>query len=154
MTAGETARAPATRRFFLSPAEIPGLLFGVLRGEPVALRRIVGARGAGRFGVTGALLGALAAVPTTWLPHLIGLHVALSIGVWLVARARSSIEWAQVERITLWMLTPVLLVAGIGRALGADLGFAWISLGGVHVLALRHLWRERPFGPCADDPVL
>src|SRR5687767_4426720 len=113
-----------SRRFFVVTAEFPGLLFGVLRGEPVALRRAIGARGAGRWGIALSLVALAGAAPAQSLVRLLGAHAALSLAGWLAVRARSAVALRQHQRILLWACPLPLLGAALLRGLGA----AWPAL--------------------------
>ncbi len=110
-----SARQPE-RRLFLMAHEVPALLAGSLRGEAVALRRILGARKGGRIGAALAL-GALAlAAP--------GLQAAgLAVTLWLflcmlgtvIYRSSSGLSLREWLRLTLWTGAPMLLVAALVR---------------------------------------
>jgi hypothetical protein len=139
-----------SRRFFVVSAEFPGLLFGVLRGEPVALRRIIGARGAGRWGIALSALALAGSAPAHALGALLAAHAALSLAGWLAVRARSEVTLRQHQRLLLWAC-PLLL---LGAALLRGLGSAWPALGALalaHAALNAHLARPRALGPDARD---
>ncbi len=90
------------RRVFVEAHEVPGLVLGALRGEPAALRRILGARRGGRIGAIGCALALVcAAPPRTWLA-LAAVHVALSVGVFAATRRTTGLGVLQVLRVSLW----------------------------------------------------
>ncbi len=130
-------RVAIARRAFLERSEIPGLVLGVLRGDATSLRRILGARRAGRLGLlAGALCLALAAPPPAlwWLALL-----QLALGPGVAAAARSSgLGPREALRLGLWAVFPLL-------ALAAPLRLAWPSsaLPALAALLLGHLllWR-------------
>ncbi len=139
-----------SRRFFVVSAEFPGLLFGVLRGEPVALRRIIGARGAGRWGIALSLVALAGAAPAQALGKLLVAHATLSIAGWLAVRGRSEVTPRQHQRLLLWACPLLLLAAALLRGLGS----AWPALAAIalaHGLVTAHLARARALGPDARD---
>ncbi len=101
----------APRRVYLEWRELPGLYAGALRGEPVALRRILGARKGGRIGLALGLATLLAAAPLDALGWLVGLHVALGLAVAAVTRAATGLGPRQALRLSLWPAAPLLLLA-------------------------------------------
>jgi hypothetical protein len=108
------------RRVFVEAHEVPGLVLGALRGDPVAFRRILGARRGGRIGTAGAALGlALAAPPRAW-PALAAAHVAIALLVGAVTRARTRLGIREVLRVSFWTAFPLLLLATPLRLLLAD----------------------------------
>ena len=98
------------RRAFIVPSEVPGLLLGSLRREAAALRRILGARRGGRFGL-GMVALALAAATPSWaqLPILVGLHGVLSVAVLLLQGKRHALGPLQQQRLSLWTVSPLLV---------------------------------------------
>jgi hypothetical protein len=145
-------QSPAqSRRFFVVTAEFPGLLFGVLRGEPVALRRIIGARGAGRWGIALSIVALLGAAPAHALGSLLGAHALLSLAGWLAVRSRSSVALRQHQRLLLWACPLPLLASATLRGLGS----AWPALAALvlaHARLALLLRRARALGPDATDP--
>ncbi len=146
-----------SRRFFVVTAEFPGLLFGVLRGEPVALRRGIGARGAGRWGIALSLLALVGAAPLPALPRLLAAHLALSLVGWLVVRMpvlrkdavaprRSALTLRQHQRLVLWACPLLLLGAALLRSLGSALP-ALAALAIAHATVNAHLARADALGP-------
>jgi hypothetical protein len=139
-----------SRRFFVVTAEFPGLLFGVLRGEPVALRRIIGARGTGRWGIALSLVALVGAAPAQAFGALLGVHAALSVAGWLAVGARNALTLRQHQRLLLWAC-PLLL---LGAALLRGLGSAWPALAAIalaHACVNAHVARARALGPDARD---
>jgi hypothetical protein len=134
------ATAPAVeRRLFLENHEVPGLLLGSLRGERVALRRVLGARRGGRIGSALALLALLAAsAPSTGLfGAALVLWIALCGLGRAVAHRASGLRLHEWLRLTLWTAAPALLGAALLRGL---LPSAWLTLVAVAV-ACALSWR-------------
>jgi hypothetical protein len=134
----------AVRRAFLDARELPRLCWGALSGSDVALRRILGARRAGRVGVLGAALALCAAVPPRDLWVMGAAHALLSLGSrpWLGVLGAK-----QQQRLVLWLAAPLLAAAALARALGAPpLAPALLALVAAHALLARHLraWRPAP----------
>jgi hypothetical protein len=140
------------RRFFIVTAEFPGLLFGVLRGEPVALRRVVGGRGAGRWGIALSLMALAGAAPPAALGLLLAAHAAFSIAGWRAIRARSGLGLREHQRLLLWACPLLLLCAALLRGLGSSAP-ALVALVVAHVRLDTLLARERALGPHAADPI-
>ncbi len=120
------------RRVFLQNREIPALLAGVTRGDAVAMRRVLGARRAGRVGVALGLAGLLLTVPLAGMPWLVGGQLLL--GVPGGALGRPPLSWLEYERLSLWLagaallavaplrpFLPEVLPLAIGGALAAHL---------------------------------
>lgn len=124
------------RRVFLSRAEIPGLVRGAVTGEPVALRRILGARRGGRYGAMLALAATLLAVPFQALAPLALVHAGLSVAGHLAARP-ARIGPRQYQRMVTWTLAPTLLLAAPFRLVGGGEIAALLALAVAHGL----LWR-------------
>ena len=80
------------RRVFISAGEVPHLLTGAVLGRPVALRRLLGARRAGRYGLAATLICALAALPADLLPLALITHVAASALGMLLANSEAELE--------------------------------------------------------------
>lgn len=139
-----------SRRFFVVSAEFPGLLFGVLRGEPVALRRIIGARGTGRWGIALSLLALAGAAPAHALVRLVGVHAVLSLLGWAIVRTRSELTLRQHQRLLLWACPLLLLCAALFRGLGSTVP-ALAALLVAHATLTGHLGRARALGPDARD---
>ena len=108
------------RRRFLVGSEIPGLLAGSLRGDSVALRRILGARRGGRIGA-GLALAALALAAQSW--GVAGAALAL----WLILSALGTVLHGEASglglrqwlRLSLWTTASALLAAALLRVTGA-----------------------------------
>lgn len=105
------------RRVFLTRAEVPGLLRGVLTGDATALRRILGARRGGRYGASLAALAAVAAVPPGALLALVVAHLGLSFAGHFAART-ADLGPRQYQRLVMWALAAPLLVSTPLRLLG------------------------------------
>ncbi len=105
------------RRVFVEPAEIPRLWAGVLRGEPAALRRVLGARRAGRIGAFAAAGALLFAAPWQAAPALAVLHGALALGVGWATRATAALSAREVLRLSTWPAAPLLALAALARLL-------------------------------------
>lgn len=109
--------SPPMRRVFLTRAEVPGLLRGVLTGDATALRRILGARRGGRYGASLAALATLAAVPPAALATLVVAHLGLSLAGHFAVRA-ADLGPRQYQRLVMWALAVPLLVSAPLRLLG------------------------------------
>lgn len=105
------------RRVFVEPAEIPRLCASVLCGERAALRRVLGARRAGRIGAVGGLIALLFAAPWTAAPALATLHGALALGVGWVTRHSAALSAREVLRLSTWPAAALLLLAALVRLL-------------------------------------
>lgn len=105
------------RRVFVEPAEIPRLCAGVLRGERSALRRVLGARRAGRIGAVAGLAALLLAAPWPAAPALAALHCALALAVGWLTRASAELSAREVLRLSTWPVAPLLLLAALVRPL-------------------------------------
>lgn len=128
------------RRVFLQMNEVLPLLVGVARGDPVALRRVLGARRAGRIGLAIGLAGLLLAVPRSAWPLLVALQ--LVAGLPGAALARPRLGFLQYQRLSLWIAGSALLAAAPLRAAGipalAVSSALWFA---AHLLLWRHLRR-------------
>jgi hypothetical protein len=117
------------RRVFVEANEAPALVLGALRGDPVALRRILGARRGGRIGVVaGALALAIAAPPRAWLA-LGAAHMAVALGVWAATRQRTGLAVREVLRVSLWPAFPLVALAATLRLVWPDA--AWPALAAI-----------------------
>lgn len=108
-------RAPRPRRVFLEWGEVPRAAWGALRGEAVALRRILGARKAGRIGVGIALVALLLAAPLDAVVPLAAGHLLVALGVWGVLGRGPGLRPREVLRLSLWPVAPLLLAAAALR---------------------------------------
>ncbi len=98
------------RRVFLAPREVPGLLVGALRGDPVALRRILGARRAGRTGLALALAALALAAPSLGAALLaLALHLFLALYVVIPRRGSIPLTVFQELLLSLWMVAPLFV---------------------------------------------
>jgi hypothetical protein len=114
-----TARTRGPRRVFLENREIPGLVRGTALGDPVACRRVLGARRAGRVGSVLALTGLALAAPSLRAAAIAAtVHVGLGLLVGLRARRRTGQRTREVQRLALWTVLTPLGVAVIARPLG------------------------------------
>ena len=96
---------------FLEWHEVPGLAVGALRGDAVALRRIVGARRAARIGALLSAVGLLAAAPlATFVPLALG-HLLVALGAWGATQNRSGARPREALRLSLWCVALPLIVA-------------------------------------------
>jgi hypothetical protein len=132
------------RRLFLVAAEVPGLLSGSLRGDVVALRRILGGRRGGRIGAGLALATLALAAPTPASAGLtIALWLALCTAGTVLHRSASGLSLREWLRLSLWTAAPALLVAAVLRLLwpGSALPLLVAVVAG-HVL----LWRGVRWG--------
>lgn len=139
-SAGHEGTSAPARRVFLRWRELPRLLLGVLRGDAVAQRRVLGARRGGRLGLLLALAALLLVAPG-WLAAtgLAALHVALTLACGLAAKARG-LGVRQRLRLSLWAATPALLIAAPLRlAVPDSLVPALLSLAAAQLILIRGL---------------
>ena len=108
----------STRRVFLRAAEVPALIAGVLRGDAVAMRRVLGARKAGRVAVALGVVGLLFAVPWPAAAWLIGVQVVLGFAGGRVGKP--ALGWLAYQRLLLWLAGPLLIAAALLRLLWPD----------------------------------
>jgi hypothetical protein len=104
-----------TRRTFLERGEIPGLVLGALRGEATALRRILGARRAGRIGVACEAIALLVAAPWPAAIALAGLHAAIAASLSPLTRGAAGVSARESLRLAPWTAFPLLAVAAALR---------------------------------------
>ncbi len=99
-----------TRRLFLAPREVPGLLLGAVRGDAVALRRILGARRAGRTGLALALTALALAAPSLAVA-LIALALHLSLALYVVIPRRGAVPLTAFQELllSLWTVAPLFV---------------------------------------------
>ncbi len=99
-----------TRRLFLAPREVPGLLVGAVRGDPVALRRILGARRAGRTGLALALAALALAVPSLAVALIaLALHLLLALYVLIPRSSAVPLTAFQELLLSLWTVAPLFV---------------------------------------------
>jgi hypothetical protein len=105
------------RRVFLTVGEVPGLVVGVLKGDPVALRRILGARRGGRFGTLLFAVGLLLAFPLRWVVvgAVLQIITVPLLRAWPPAGA--GLSFVERLRLSLWTTGPALVVAGVALSL-------------------------------------
>jgi hypothetical protein len=107
------------RRAFLETREIPALVAGTARAEPVAARRVLGARYGGRAGFLLAVAGLALAAPSLRTALVASLaHVALGLAVGLANRRRGGHTTREVQRLALWTVLTPLGVAALARLAG------------------------------------
>jgi hypothetical protein len=128
------------RRFFLVSREVPHLLIGATLGDPVALRRILGGRRAGRIGLVIFAVGLFCAFPPGGIA--VGLLAQVAMAWILGSQPRSAppLRYAERLRLSLWTTTPPLVVALPLRLLFASSvvpGLVAVLFG--HALLLRGL---------------
>ena len=128
-----------SRRVFLAPNEVPGLMLGALLGESVAFRRILGVRRAGRTGLALALVGlALAAPSLPTVPLLVVLHLLLALFVVVVISGPVTLSVIEELRLSLWTVAPLLALFAVLRLIWPT---SWLPA--VVAVLLGHLlvWR-------------
>ncbi len=112
---GQQEKDAVARRVFLRANEVPGLLLGVGRADPVAQRRVLGARRGGRIGLALGLVALALAVPDwTTAAGLALLHLASTLGLGFVG-GRTPLGELQRLRLSLWTGAPPLLLAAAFR---------------------------------------
>ncbi len=112
---GQPEEGAPPRRVFLRASEVPGLLLGVSRADPVAQRRVLGARRGGRVGLALGLVALALAVPDwTTAVGLALLHLASTLGLGFVGW-RTPLGELQRLRLSLWTGAPPLLLAAALR---------------------------------------
>jgi len=124
----------AIRRVFIQTEEVPGLLCGALAGSRPVLRRLLGARRGGRWGLALAAAALLGAAPRHALAPLIALDLMLS--ALAIGAAGLALSFRQHQRLALWFVAPLaaaavpLRLAWPGSALPAALAVvaahAWL----------------------------
>ncbi len=108
------------RRVFLRASEVPGLLLGVCRAEPVAQRRVLGARRGGRIGLFLGLVALALAVPDwSTAGGLALLHLVSTFGLGRVG-GLSPLGELQRLRLSLWTGAAPLLLAAALRLIWAE----------------------------------
>jgi hypothetical protein len=143
------------RRTFLSPAEVPQRIAGALRGDPASVRRILGARRAGRFGALLLAVGGLAAFPLGYVLLGFGLHGAAVTAFSRWPHSVSGLRLTERLRLAGWTTGPVLLAFALLRLIWPESlvpGLAGLALG--HALLVRALGKGlRPIaGWSRPDP--
>lgn len=130
------------RRVFLEAAEVPKLIRASLLGEPVALRRILGARRAGRVGLALALAGAALAAPVAQLPALIAAHAIASAAGATWAGGSTRVGPLQHQKLALWLTGSLWLAIAPLRLFNWESTVpAALALAFAHLLLWRHLQR-------------
>ena len=132
--------AHAERRVFLQARELPGLALGALRGDAVSMRRILGARRGGRYGVAYAAVGAIAVVEPSLMGAFLVAAVVVTALAWALQRSATRLGLVPFVRLSLWIVAPALIVASLAR-LSEPESFAPGLFGLVvgHVLLWRNL---------------
>ncbi len=101
------------RRVFVEVREVPGLVAGALKGEPAAVRRILGARRAGRIGLGLFGIGLVLGLPTgpwTLIGGALQLGSAFALRPW--PRSAPRLTWIERTRLSLWTTGPILVLCG------------------------------------------
>lgn len=146
----------AARRVYITVGELPGLLSGGVRSDPVKLRRILGARRTGRWGLAGVTGAALLAVPPASAATLLALHVVLSAAGFLSRARAAGLTVRAHQRVLVFMIAPALSISAILRGLiwvfASELeGAVPMLVAGGLLAAHGRLWirlgRREPFGP-------
>jgi len=129
------------RRLFLAPREIPSLVLGALRGDPVALRRILGARRAGRTGLALAVIALALAAPSPAAALLVVvLHLFLALYVVIPRPGSLPLSVFQELLLSLWTAAPAMALLASLRLVWPESwlpAFAAVLLG--HLLVMRGL---------------
>ena len=111
---------------------------GAALGHPVALRRLLGARRAGRYGIGATLIAAAAALPAELLPLALIAHLVASALGMLLANSEAALQAMQYQRLSLWVLAPVLAGLATLRLFGEAAPLtSCTAIGFAHLL----LWR-------------
>lgn len=139
-----------TRRVFLSGAEVPGLLRGVLAGDATCFRRILGARRGGRYGALLAGVALLLAVSPADLAVPLIVHAGLSLAGHFAGRSGSEprLGARQYQRVVLWALAIPLALSAPFRLVSAGAVPAILAIAVGHGL----LWSglRRGLGPLTE----
>ena len=98
------------RRVFMVQREVPGLVLGAVRGDSVALRRILGARRAGRTGLALALAALALAAPSLGVA-LIALALHLFLALYVVIPRPGSLPLTAFQELllSLWIVAPLFV---------------------------------------------
>jgi hypothetical protein len=125
-----TTAGKAERRVFLENAEVPALVIGALRGDRVALRRILGARRGGRVGVALGAAALLLAAPLHAVPLLIAAHLAAAVAIGALTRPVSGVSAREAMRLASWPALPLLLAVAPLQLLWASALPALLAIAG------------------------
>ena len=93
--------------------EVPELVAGALKGEPAAVRRILGARRAGRIGLGLFGIGLVLGLPTgywTLIGAALQLGAAFGLRPW--PRSAPRLTWIERTRLSFWTTGPILVLCG------------------------------------------
>ena len=124
-----------TRRFFLRAHEIGPLFRGIVSGDPIALRRAIGARRSGRIAVLLGLLGLwLGTAGHGWYWVVLAQLAVTPVGARRCDPPLSRIEY---QRLSLWLAGPAAAFAFPWR--GTEIG----SIVCVALVLAAHLWLWR-----------
>jgi hypothetical protein len=129
---------------------VPGLTADIVSGRATAVRRVLGARRAGRYGFAATLLGVAICAPFTALGGLVAAHGLLSLLAWRLQRpsAHERLSVRECQRLLLWTLAPALIAAAPLRLLVPESAVpAAIALIAAHALA----WRAQQRGFAAIE---
>ncbi|MFQ5512823.1 MAG: hypothetical protein ACE5FG_00180 [Myxococcota bacterium] len=104
---------------FVEAHEVPRLILGVLRGDPVSLRRLLGARRSGRWGCGLALAALLLAVPEpSGIAIVAAAHLALALYVVIPRTGALPLRARQELTLSLWAASPLFALVAALRPLG------------------------------------
>lgn len=123
---------------------------GALLGHPHALRRILGARRAGRYGAGLSLAAALLAAPPRQIPWLAGIWITLAMVAWRLQPHQVTerpLRPREVLRASLWTSPPLVLLAAPLRALDASEFAVPLALAISTLLLHRNLSRASTYSP-------
>lgn len=107
--------ADEERRVFLQARELPGLALSVLRGDVVSMRRILGARRGGRYGIAYAAVGVVAVVTPSLMGAFLVAAVAVTLLAWALLRSSTGLGLVPFVRLSLWVVAPAMIVASPAR---------------------------------------
>jgi len=107
-----------TRRSFIVKREVPHLLAGGLRGDPVALRRILGARRTGRWGLGLAALALALVAPSAATAGIVAaLHLGIGASGFMLRGKSLGLELRPALLLSLWIVAPLWALGSLGRLL-------------------------------------
>lgn len=131
-----------TRRASVQWTELPGMLVASITGDAPRLRRIVGARRSGRFGLLLAVASGGLAFGPGLLPAALLAHLLLSGLGFALTRSAAGLGPRAYLRLSAWpVILPLVVAAAIAPVLGGRAGLAWAALLVGHALLWRGLRR-------------